>query len=111
VVTTKGEQRGTEQAPATGPRETVYDAEIFPLMARVIEIAKRAGIPMVAQFQLDDHKPGDPIYCTTALTDEASDHLRGVAARMYPSPSVMAFTETTTTAADGSKSIAIRRVL
>lgn len=36
-----------------GPRERVYDEEINPLMAQIIAIAKRADIPMVANFRLD----------------------------------------------------------
>lgn len=33
---------------STTKREAVYDEQIFGLMARVIEIAKANGIPMVA---------------------------------------------------------------
>lgn len=37
-----------------GPRERAYDEEINPLMAQIIAICKRADIPMVANFRLDD---------------------------------------------------------
>jgi hypothetical protein len=37
-----------------GPRERVYDEEIYPLMAQIIAICKRSDIPLVANFRLDD---------------------------------------------------------
>ena len=50
-------------------KEQVYDAKIFPLMAQIIEICKRAKIPMVANFQLS--LPGEEdLRCTTALIEK-----------------------------------------
>ena len=51
--------------------EKVYDEEIFPLMAKIIEVCKRAQMPMLASFcyakgqQADD--PDGVDYCTTAI--------------------------------------------
>lgn len=49
------------------PRETIYDAEISPLMTQIIAIAKRAGIPMYASFVLDDG-----LFCTTHIAPPRS---------------------------------------
>ena len=34
--------------------EKIYDEEISPLMAEIIAVSKRRGIPMMALFQLND---------------------------------------------------------
>lgn len=58
-------------APSPFNKEQVYDNEISPLMAQIIEICKRENIPMVASFCYalglgeDDHEGVS--YCTTNL--------------------------------------------
>ena len=50
--------------------EDVYDEDIAPLMAEIIERCKVCKIHMVASFQLDhteEHGPDDPLMCTTIL--------------------------------------------
>jgi len=57
-----------------GPRETVYDEQICPLVTKIIAICKEHGIPMLADFALD----GD-MQCTTAILreeDEPPPHFR-----------------------------------
>ncbi len=44
-------------------KEEVYDSEISPLMAKIIEICKREKIAMIADFRLD---PEEGLRCTTA---------------------------------------------
>lgn len=56
-------------------REKVYDAELFPLMARLIEICKAHDIPLLASFQLDDErdpKAATGFFCITAILPEDS---------------------------------------
>lgn len=48
--------------------ERVYDAEIAPLMARIISVCKERGIPLVADFQL-----GRDFFCTTAVIPDGAD--------------------------------------
>ncbi len=49
--------------------EQVYDDEMAPLIARLIDIAKREGIPLfVTAGMLDDD--GDTMGCTTCIPDE-----------------------------------------
>jgi|SRR6185312_321454 len=48
--------------------EQTYDTEIEPLMKRIIEIAKRARIPMYASFALDDG-----LACTTFISAAQRD--------------------------------------
>lgn len=52
-------------------KEQVYDAEISPLMAKVIEICKREKIAVLANFQLSVEGEED-LRCTTALLDRES---------------------------------------
>jgi hypothetical protein len=53
--------------------EPVYDAEIAPLMTRIIEICKQHDLPMFCSFQLSDgdpeaHEAGrEPLFCTTYI--------------------------------------------
>ncbi|RPJ12112.1 MAG: hypothetical protein EHM36_00115 [Deltaproteobacteria bacterium] len=47
-------------------KEEVYDAEIFPLMGKIIEICKRAKIPVLANFKLE----GDLQVTTAVLPEE-----------------------------------------
>ena len=51
-------------------KEEVYDAEINPLMAKIIEICKREKIAVLINFQLSVE--GEPdLRCTTALLDKS----------------------------------------
>lgn len=87
----------------TGPKETVYDAEIAPLMKRIIATCKDAGISIHASFHLD----GD-LCCTTHIaapdnedTDEAHDARQSFInkyeplARRATTPALFAYTITT----------------
>lgn len=60
--------------------EQVYDNEINPLMAKIIEVCKRTKMPMICSFNYshgidpDTHQPDlyDPerdSFCTTSLDD------------------------------------------
>jgi hypothetical protein len=54
---------------STPNKEQAYDAEVAPLMDKVIEICRREGISMIAHFELPI--PGDPdLVCTTKTPDE-----------------------------------------
>ena len=48
--------------------ESVYDAEIAPLMKQIIDIAKEHDMPFVACFQLNDGtaEHTTPLLCTSA---------------------------------------------
>lgn len=67
-------------------KEKIYDDEISPLMAKIIEICKRENIPMAAQFYLKEQDDeGLPMYCTTFMVpskdeikSEVHEHLRGI---------------------------------
>lgn len=59
--------------------ESIYDEQIFPLMAQIIEICKAHQIPMVAAFEYSDSN-----YCTTIIPqDEQSDGIRQVTDFMW----------------------------
>jgi hypothetical protein len=96
-----------------GPMERAYDDEIAPLMKQIIAACKRAGIPMIAQFQLDEKDNGEPLYCTTNIVPAfgavASDHIKGLANRLRP-PGPVCLAETHVTLPDGSKQITIKRM-
>ena len=48
--------------------EAVYDAEIFPLMAKIIDICKQHKMPMIASFAYaHDAENDDTANCTTRL--------------------------------------------
>jgi hypothetical protein len=48
--------------------ESVYDAEIAPLMTKIIEICKAHKLPMFATFlYVNDPEAGDEGVCTTNL--------------------------------------------
>lgn len=46
--------------------ESVYDAEIAPLMTQILAICKRAHMPMIASFKYRDAEDG-PSFCTSHL--------------------------------------------
>ena len=78
-------------------RESVYDAEIFPLMAKVIEICKKNGIPCLCDFALD----GD-LKCTTAiLGDELNPPAEMIQAYRLLAPRQSSGLKITTRNADG----------
>jgi hypothetical protein len=59
---------------ASGPRETIYDATIAPLMAQIIDTCKANGIPFVASFELDGDEEAGSIFCNSAFVPDGSDH-------------------------------------
>jgi hypothetical protein len=58
-------------APAAGnwDKEAIYDAEVAPLMAQIIEICKREDIPLVASFKYAHNidGAGEDGLCTTVV--------------------------------------------
>lgn len=46
--------------------EAVYDAEIAPLMAQIIEICERADMPFVASFCYRQDAQGEHDFCSSA---------------------------------------------
>ena len=50
-------------------KEEVYDAEIAPLMAQILEVCKREKIAMVAQFSTPSAEDPD-LLCTSALLEK-----------------------------------------
>ncbi|MFA5898013.1 MAG: hypothetical protein WC829_02750 [Hyphomicrobium sp.] len=83
-------------------KEQVYDAEIEPLMAKILDICQVAGIGMLADFEIQS--PDDEgLRCTSALPDETGKnserHRRAIAILMPPRPKPLMLT---TTHADGS---------
>lgn len=76
-------------------KESVYDDRIAPLMKEIIQICKSEGLPMVAQFYLQEswEKDGEPMYASTVILPakdemlpEAYNQLRGVADAMKYGP-------------------------
>jgi len=76
-------------------KEQVYDEQINPLMAKIIDIAKEHKIAMVASFSLVNNGDGEYDLCTTALTtepyDPPSDYRKIVNILFPPKPSFAAF--------------------
>ena len=70
--------------PMSPDAEAVYDAEIFPLMDRVIALCREHRIPMLCTFQWadDTHEKGAS-FCTTRL------HFRGESERLAIATRVM----------------------
>lgn len=54
-------------------KESVYDREVNPLMAKIIAICKKHKIAMFASFALSPTTDDDQIACTTALLDGSHD--------------------------------------
>jgi len=80
-------------------KESVYDDQIYPLMAEIIRICKEHRIAMVASFALgNDESAGTELVCSTALlADEYSPpraFLDALSALKRP-PSFIAATITT----------------
>lgn len=59
--------------------EQVYDDEMAPLVARLIEISKREGIPLLVNAGMLDAN-GEPLQCITLLGrgPEGDDRLAGI---------------------------------
>ena len=78
-------------------KEQVYDDEIAPLMARIIEVSKRAGIACFCTFDISaEDDPG--FHCTTCLPDGDGvfpDAIRDCERRVCRRPQFMAFAITT----------------
>jgi hypothetical protein len=56
------------------PKETIYDAEISPLMGQIIAICKQHKINMAATFSLDfDQGLDETLFCTTILPVDRAD--------------------------------------
>ena len=52
----------------SGPKETVYDEQIDPLMKRIIALCKEHQIQMVASFALDQSQEDDSqVMCSTFI--------------------------------------------
>ena len=56
-------------------KEHIYDTQINPLMAQVIEICQQNGIPFVTSFQLTTHEedPDGAMFCTSCLLPKGCD--------------------------------------
>jgi hypothetical protein len=76
----------------SGPKETVYDESISPLMTEIVGLCQKHGINMAATFVLDYCEDTEaPLLCTTVLEpddgkDAGLDHIRKVRAAMVPPP-------------------------
>jgi len=54
-------------------KEAIYDDEIHPLMAKIIEICLRERIPMAATFAIKDDGEDGPLLCSTVIDGEDVD--------------------------------------
>ena len=52
-------------------REEIYDEQIAPLMAQIVEICKQNDIPLVAQFQLSEGE--NAMMCSTVIVPAWAD--------------------------------------
>lgn len=84
--------------------EEVYDNEIAPLMDQIIEICKRARMPMVASFCYLRDEDGEEGICTTRLPGgRPSEVLDRAGAMIQRGGSQLAsFIITTSSAEEGS---------
>lgn len=74
ATTTGAREMGvTPGGNMSGPKETVYDEQIAPLMAQIIEIAQAHGIAALTTFQLDPDDDGSTMLCTTHLSNGAKE--------------------------------------
>lgn len=74
-----------------GTREDIYDTEVSPLMKQVLTICEHAGIPLVASFRIDDGAEGEePLFCTSILPDDTSEHMQALARAARPKPAQFA---------------------
>lgn len=65
-------------------KEEIYDKEINPLMAKIIEICKEGKIPLIASFYLGDENDPD-LYCSTVADsgEEMPETLRTMARILF----------------------------
>jgi hypothetical protein len=99
------------EAKESWTEETVYDAEVAPLMARIIAICKEHKIPMAAVFQYQDTEDDGPghVFTTLPFAGRGSPQMSRLFAAAQPERPVM-LTETHVTQPDGSRLITIGRV-
>lgn len=100
------EQITTPQDRPTPSKEAVYDEQIAPLMARIIETCKTHGIAMLASFSIPtEDDPG--LNCFTNLPDETGKvpdhHTKAVRLIRPPAPAPV---HVTTRHADGTATLA-----
>lgn len=95
----------------TWNKESVYDDQIYPLMAQIIDICKEHELPIVCTVQFADTEEDGPCFCTTTLTHwpHTDNKMRRLNVAHHPERAV-AFAETITTQPDGSKAIKIQRI-
>lgn len=88
-------------------KEEIYDNQINPLMAQIIEICKEHKIAMLADFTLDED-----LRCTSCLlADEYGPSEGQLRAHAILKPQkTFALAETIETKPDGSKHVTIRRI-
>lgn len=68
-------------AIAAAAPEEVYDEEIAPLMAKILEICKRENMPMFASFAVKG-EDGSVLGCSLLLAEEHDDGLNGYRNRL-----------------------------
>ena len=87
-------------------KEQIYDSEIAPLMAKIIEICTANKIAMLADFAIG-HSEDEGLKCTTALTTKEYNpppEMVKACAMLAPRRSAPALM-LTTQHADGSKTL------
>lgn len=77
--------------------ESVYDAEISPLMAQIIAVCKKHGMPMLATFCYARQENDGEDYCTTIIPrgDDQTDAIQRAYKEIKLGPKLTAFTITT----------------
>lgn len=87
-------------------KEKVYDEQIFPLMAKIIEVCKAHEIPMAATFQYCEDER-----CTSTLPfPHATTEMTAIQRAMQPRHAAFAMAITETDQEDGGKLISMRRI-
>ena len=87
-------------------KEEIYDEQINPLMAQIIEICKDNKIAFLANFRLEED-----LVCTSAVLEpdcDPSPQQLEAFDILYKREPVFAFAETIETKPDGTKHITIR---
>jgi len=85
----------------SGPKETVYDEQISPLVKQINEICKEHGISVMSSFILDEHGDeesdnfGHAMTCLSYLPVEGDNEeelakMRRAKAELRPQPFVLA---------------------
>jgi len=86
-------------------KEEVYDAEIFPLMSKIIEICKANKIAMLADFAIGHEADEGLKYTTCVLDNSVNPPPSMIQALNILKPRRAAPMMITTTKPDGSKTI------